>query len=174
MAMTTMATTTNGDMHCLGKNVNASQQNLETAQWQGGVDGCLQLIDQTKLPLEFEHCRCSDVETVWEAIKSLRVRGAPAIGIAAAYGVLVGLQTVGDDEQAFFSRLTEVCDYLNSSRPPRSISPGRCSGCRAWRSGCGGSRMSRRFAKRCCRKRRRFTRKIVRCATRSAATGPRC
>jgi len=76
------------------------------------------LIDQTKLPLSFEELTCRDVVTVWEAIKLLRVRGAPAIGIAAAYGVLIGLQTVGDaDEAIFFQRLDEVCNYLNGSRP---------------------------------------------------------
>jgi len=48
----------------------------------------------------------------------LRVRGAPAIGIAAAYGVCVGLRTVaGEDEEALLRRLDEVCDYLAGSRP---------------------------------------------------------
>lgn len=85
--------------------------------WEGGVDGCLNLIDQTLLPNELRRIECCDVETVWEAIKSLRVRGAPAIGIAAAYGVIVGLQTVSDEEQPFYSRLDEIIDYLASSRP---------------------------------------------------------
>ena len=61
---------------------------------------------------------CRDVETVWEAIKMLRVRGAPAIGIAAAYGVCVGIQNVlGADEEPFFARLDEVVKYLAGSRP---------------------------------------------------------
>ncbi len=48
----------------------------------------------------------------------LRVRGAPAIGIAAAYGVCLGVQAaVGRDEAAFFARLDEVTDYLATSRP---------------------------------------------------------
>jgi methylthioribose-1-phosphate isomerase len=94
------------------------QEVQETVRWQGAADGAMILIDQTKLPLVFEELRCRDVETVWEAIKLLRVRGAPAIGIAAAYGVVIGLQTVGDgDEPAFFERLGEVCNYLNGSRP---------------------------------------------------------
>jgi len=90
----------------------------ETLRWIGGPDGHLVLIDQTRLPVECVEIECRDVETVWEAIKMLRVRGAPAIGIAAAYGVCVGLQTVArNDEEALFRRLDEVCDYLAGSRP---------------------------------------------------------
>ena len=76
----------------------------ETLQWIGGPDGCLRMIDQTRLPVEFVEIECHDVQAVWEAIKLLRVRGAPAIGIAAAYGVCLGLQSAaGQDEAAFFS-----------------------------------------------------------------------
>ncbi len=93
-------------------------KNIETLRWVGGVDGHLQLIDQTLLPGEFTEIECRDVQSVWEAVKMLRVRGAPAIGIAAAYGVCVGLQTVaGKDESAWFARLDEVTDYLATSRP---------------------------------------------------------
>jgi len=95
-----------------------SPTNVETLRWVGDRDGHLRLIDQTRLPVELVHLDCRDVETVWEAIKMLRVRGAPAIGIAAAYGVCLGLQTVaGADEPAFFARLEEVTDYLAASRP---------------------------------------------------------
>ncbi len=92
---------------------------VETLRWHGGADGYLELIDQTKLPAELVTIACRDVETVWEAIKQLRVRGAPAIGIAAAYGVIVGLQTVEQDASAdkFDQRLTEVTEYLAASRP---------------------------------------------------------
>ena len=90
----------------------------ETLRWIGGPDGHLVMIDQTRLPVECVETECRDVETVWEAIKMLRVRGAPAIGIAAAYGVCVGLRTVaGKSEEALFRRLDEVCDYLAGSRP---------------------------------------------------------
>ena len=93
-------------------------QNLQTLYWVGGVDGHLRLIDQTRLPLEFVEIDCRDVPAVWEAIKTLRVRGAPAIGIAAAYGVCVGMQDIaGSDEATFFRRLEEVTDYLAASRP---------------------------------------------------------
>jgi methylthioribose-1-phosphate isomerase len=90
---------------------------VETLRWVGGIDGRLVLIDQTLLPTEFREIECRDVETVWEAIKSLRVRGAPAIGIAAAYGVCVGVQPAAGDRTALLARLKQVCDYLASSRP---------------------------------------------------------
>ena len=90
-------------------------EKIETLRWVGGVDGCLELIDQTKLPTELVTLECRDVETVWEAIKMLRVRGAPAIGIAAAYGVVLGMQ-VGHLVN-MQDRLHEVCEYLATSRP---------------------------------------------------------
>ncbi|HUY87403.1 MAG TPA: S-methyl-5-thioribose-1-phosphate isomerase [Pirellulales bacterium] len=91
---------------------------FKTLEWIGGVDGHLRLVDQTRLPAELAYVDCRDVETVFEAIRSLRVRGAPAIGIAAAYGICVGLQTAShDQEQAFFARLEEVATYLAASRP---------------------------------------------------------
>jgi methylthioribose-1-phosphate isomerase len=93
-------------------------KDLQTLRWIGGVDGHLRLIDQTQLPATLVEIECRTVEVVWEAIKSLRVSGAPAIGIAAAYGICVGLQTAaGQDEAAFFGQLEEVADYLATSRP---------------------------------------------------------
>ncbi|MBN2291467.1 MAG: S-methyl-5-thioribose-1-phosphate isomerase, partial [Pirellulales bacterium] len=94
-------------------------KNLDTLHWIGGIDGHLAMIDQTLLPIELKEIECRDVKTVWEAIKMLRVRGAPAIGIAAAYGICIGLQTVAgtDSREVFFARLDEVADYLASSRP---------------------------------------------------------
>ena len=58
-------------------------------RWIGDADGHLELLDQTLLPVRLEWIPCRDVDTVVEAIKSLRVRGAPAIGIAGAYGLVV-------------------------------------------------------------------------------------
>ncbi len=91
---------------------------LPTLAWVGQGDGYLTLIDQTLLPLELKYIGCRDVESVWEAIRALRVRGAPAIGIAAAYGACVGLQKfAGADETVFFARLEQVTAYLATSRP---------------------------------------------------------
>ncbi|RLS41938.1 MAG: S-methyl-5-thioribose-1-phosphate isomerase, partial [Planctomycetota bacterium] len=58
-------------------------------RWQGDASGHLELVDQTLLPGRLEWIACRDVPTLIEAIKSLRVRGAPAIGIAGGYGLVV-------------------------------------------------------------------------------------
>lgn len=90
------------------------------------VRGHLEMLDQTLLPTELRRIDCRTIESVWEGIKMLRVRGAPAIGIAAAYGTCVGLQTVFYDvdgtrriptEDEFFARLSETTAYLATSRP---------------------------------------------------------
>ncbi|MEZ6099764.1 MAG: S-methyl-5-thioribose-1-phosphate isomerase [Pirellulaceae bacterium] len=94
-----------------------SPNRSETLSWHGGSDGHLRLIDQTKLPVNLVTIDCRDVETIWEAIKMLRVRGAPAIGIAAAYGVCIGLQKPVDSVAALRQQLSDVTDYLATSRP---------------------------------------------------------
>src|SRR3954470_20469273 len=82
---------------------------FRTVEWIGDSSGYLRLLDQTRLPLETVYLDCRTVEDVWHAIKRLSVRGAPAIGVAAAYGVCVGVsEGRGVDE---------VCDYLATSRP---------------------------------------------------------
>jgi len=89
-----------------------------TLEWIGDADGCLSLLDQTRLPNETVNVECRDIETLFEAIRSLRVRGAPAIGVAAAYGVCLGLQgREGASDADFYDRLSETCRYLSTSRP---------------------------------------------------------
>ncbi|MDB5385726.1 MAG: mtnA [Planctomycetaceae bacterium] len=89
-----------------------------TMTWQGNVTGFLRLIDQTLLPVEYLEIDLKSVEQVFEAIRSLRVRGAPAIGCAAAYGVVIGLQqSVALSRAEFDVKLRQVTDYLASSRP---------------------------------------------------------
>ncbi len=87
--------------------------------WIGdSATGHLQLIDQTLLPVEYLELKLQTVETVWEAIKSLRVRGAPAIGVAAGYGVVVGAQSArAGTRPELDARLNQVIDYLATSRP---------------------------------------------------------
>ncbi len=97
---------------------DTSTESLETVRWLGGTDGVLELIDQTLLPIELRRIQLRGVESVWEAIKTLRVRGAPAIGIAATYGLVLGLQdatTLGRVE--FLRRVDDATAYLASSRP---------------------------------------------------------
>ena len=76
-------------------------------------DGGLVLLDQTKLPTETTEVRCTDVDQVVDCIKRLVVRGAPAIGVAAAYGVALGAangieNVAGDIEKLAASRPTAI------------------------------------------------------------------
>jgi methylthioribose-1-phosphate isomerase len=94
------------------------KKNTAPLRWVGQTDGHLQLLDQTLLPQRLEWIRCGDVESLVEAIRSLRVRGAPAIGIAAAYGVCLGLQTNAvTDRKRLLTRLDQVIAQLAASRP---------------------------------------------------------
>jgi methylthioribose-1-phosphate isomerase len=97
---------------------NDTSTPIRPIEWVGDVDGYARLIDQTRLPGELVYIDVRDVEAMWDAIKVLRVRGAPAIGIAAAMGVVLGVQTASRaTPDAFHRRFEEVCDYLASSRP---------------------------------------------------------
>lgn len=88
---------------------------IRTIYWQ---QGSIKFIDQTLLPLKFKYITCSDLKTLWEAIKNLRVRGAPAIGVAAAFGVLLAAEKYkGRDLQSFVQHLKDVCAYIATSRP---------------------------------------------------------
>jgi methylthioribose-1-phosphate isomerase len=78
-------------------------------EWVGDArSGHLRLLDQTRLPGEVVYLECRDVQTVWDAIKRLSVRGAPAIGVAAAFGCVIAAQ--GDD-------FIGGADHLATSRP---------------------------------------------------------
>jgi len=92
---------------------------VETLRWVGEPEaGSLWLIDQTRLPTEKVEIELKSVEAVWEAIKSLRIRGAPAIGIAAAYGTVLGMQAVSDQNpDMWLAQLEKVTGYLAGSRP---------------------------------------------------------
>lgn len=88
---------------------------VTTIEWQ---DDKIRMIDQTKLPEDLVHLEISDIEVLAEAIKSLRIRGAPAIGIAGAFGVVLGMQNfAGEDKETFFKQLKETSEYLNATRP---------------------------------------------------------
>lgn len=90
---------------------------FSTLRWVGGTDGLLVLLDQTRLPLEQLEIECRDPATLHEAIRSLRVRGAPAIGVAAAYGVCLGLRDAPASLAACRKRIHETAAYLATSRP---------------------------------------------------------
>ncbi|TWT48384.1 S-methyl-5-thioribose-1-phosphate isomerase [Botrimarina hoheduenensis] len=84
--------------------------------WTGGADGFLTLLDQTLLPGETRYINCETVEEVWQAIKRLAVRGAPAIGIAAAYGVVLATRDQAS-RTACDAAIEAACDHLATSRP---------------------------------------------------------
>ncbi len=77
------------------------------------TDGSVRLLDQTRLPAEEIYLDCRDIESVHDAISRLAVRGAPAIGIAAAYGLIVGLRS----EEVSLEILNRRAEYLIGSRP---------------------------------------------------------
>lgn len=87
---------------------------FQTLEWTGSA---LRLLDQTKLPGETVYVDIVDERQMWDAIKRLVVRGAPAIGVAAAFGVYLGVRKFDGDASALRKRVDEVCDYLKSSRP---------------------------------------------------------
>ncbi|MDB5333327.1 MAG: mtnA1 [Phycisphaerales bacterium] len=88
---------------------------LQTITWTGQA---ARLLDQTKLPTETIYVDITSETQMWDAIKRLVVRGAPAIGVAAAFGVYLGVRDWPDDDQiGFGKRLEEVCRYLATSRP---------------------------------------------------------
>ena len=81
-------------------------------------NGQVKMIDQTLLPTEYQIITIETVEAMWEAIKMLRVRGAPAIGVAAALGVYVGIKNSNAaDFDSLWADVEKTCDYLASSRP---------------------------------------------------------
>ncbi len=88
----------------------------ETLRWAGGVDGRLELIDQRLLPGEVVYLACETVEQVYEAIATLAVRGAPAIGVSAGYGAVIAARR-GNDLREAVAKLEEGVAYLKRSRP---------------------------------------------------------
>ena len=86
-----------------------------TLYWK---DGNVEMLDQTRLPIEVTYNTCADAETVAKGIKDLWVRGAPAIGVAAAMGMALGAKNLPEDSyDAFAKGLKEVGDMLISQRP---------------------------------------------------------
>ncbi len=78
----------------------------------------IRLLDQRKLPLEAVYVECTTVEEAAEAIRAMVVRGAPAIGVTAAFGVaLAASQAAADDPPAIDRRISEACRRLGAARP---------------------------------------------------------
>lgn len=86
---------------------------LRTIFWNKNT---LCLLDQTALPKKVSFIVCRDARRVFESIRRLAVRGAPAIGVAAAFGVCLGVKHTKSDK-AFLKDVSKTCSYLLRSRP---------------------------------------------------------
>lgn len=91
------------------------EEQLIPIQWK---DDALVLLDQTLLPNEIVYESFKTAESVWDAIQVMKVRGAPAIGVSAAYGVYLGVKEFAEStEEGFMDEVRKVCTYLATSRP---------------------------------------------------------
>lgn len=88
---------------------------IPTIEWK---DGKVCMLDQTRLPAEVVYTDCADYKTVAKGIKELWIRGAPAIGIAAAMGVALAANDIrARDFETFYKKLEKACDHLAAQRP---------------------------------------------------------
>ncbi len=86
-----------------------------TLKWE---EGCLVLIDQRKLPLTESYVRCCDEKSVARAIRDMVVRGAPAIGVCAAYGLALAAKNYqGRSKDEFLSVIRKAASLLSQARP---------------------------------------------------------
>jgi methylthioribose-1-phosphate isomerase len=88
---------------------------FRTIEWR---DNSVVMIDQTLLPDQEVYAICNDYRSVAEAIKGMVIRGAPAIGVAAAMGIALGArEIIADTHDSFFRQLDNVCDVMARTRP---------------------------------------------------------
>ncbi len=88
---------------------------LTTIEWAGHS---IKIIDQTGLPSRLKYLYLRDLKSVWKAIRSLQVRGAPALGAAAALGVYLGIErSRAEDINVLKKEVYSAADYLATARP---------------------------------------------------------
>ncbi len=88
---------------------------FRTIEWR---DNAVLMIDQTRLPAEEVYHRYTDFTFVADAIRNMIIRGAPAIGVAAAMGIALGAQKINaDTAESFFRQLFDICDLMSKTRP---------------------------------------------------------
>lgn len=89
--------------------------NIETIQWHKNK---IKLIDQTKLPLKLEYFYAGDLGAIWQAIKTMKIRGAPALGAMSALGVYLGVKdSKAKNFSTFRKELNKVTSFIASCRP---------------------------------------------------------
>src|SRR5205809_641085 len=95
--------------------IGAKSKPLQTVMWQNGK---VRLIDQTALPETVQYVDLADWREVAEAIRTMVVRGAPAIGCTAALGMAQGARgIIADNRAAFLRRVMGMADTFRASRP---------------------------------------------------------
>ena len=94
--------------------LRSDMESLRSLSWCNGI---LTLLDQTQLPLTEVYIECHDYRRVAEAIRRLEVRGAPAIGAAAAYGIVLGAMAIAREGQSLEHHLPDVAAELKATRP---------------------------------------------------------
>lgn len=88
---------------------------VPTIEWKSGM---VSMLDQTKLPIEVVYFDCKTYQDVAKGIKDLIIRGAPAIGVAAAMGIALGVKEIkANDFAGFYSEMERICSHLGSTRP---------------------------------------------------------
>lgn len=88
---------------------------VQSIEWR---EDHVRILDQTYLPGREVYSDIRDVGRMWEAIKKLRIRGAPAIGIAAAYGLYLGIKDLPENAfDSFIVEVNRVAEYLEGARP---------------------------------------------------------
>src|SRR5438445_8041782 len=85
---------------------------VETIEW---TPAGVVMIDQTRLPMHEEYVTCRNYQEVAVAIRDMIIRGAPAIGVAAAMGVAIGVQHAGEAD--LDGQVDTICDTLARTRP---------------------------------------------------------
>ncbi len=88
-----------------------------TIEWKGTIPGEIAMIDQTELPHRLEVIRVRDIDDLCTQIRRLAIRGAPAIGLAACFGTVLGVQDFEGPRNAFDSELERVTEFLATARP---------------------------------------------------------
>jgi len=88
---------------------------VKTIEWKGDR---VRLLDQRKLPQEVRYLDCKDASSVAQAIRSMAIRGAPAIGVAAAMGIAIAAKKIQSRRPEDFRKSIEkICDQMRATRP---------------------------------------------------------
>lgn len=96
----------------MSNNIDPAIQSIE---WR---EDHVRILDQTYLPGREVYSDIRDVGRMWEAIKKLRIRGAPAIGIAASYGLYLGIKDLPENSfESFIVEVDRIAEYLEGARP---------------------------------------------------------